>query len=99
MTGALAVVGACALAAAVVLVWLRRSYVIVNVSGRSMEPTLVNGQRVVARRAGLSRVRPGDVVVLYPPAGAEREEGLLIKRVYALPGDPVPRVRVPILRE
>jgi signal peptidase I len=87
-----------ALALVVTLVWLRRTFVLVAVSGRSMEPTLTHGQRVIARRTGLDRVRQRDVVVLAPPPGARSQHGLLIKRVLALPGDPVPRARVPLLR-
>jgi signal peptidase I len=98
MAAALTIIAAFAVVVAGAL-WLRRSYLIVDVSGRSMEPTLVNGQRVVARRAGLRRVRPGDVVVLYPPPDAPHGDGLLIKRVLALPGDPLPRARVPKLRD
>jgi signal peptidase I len=98
MVAALMVIGAFALVAAIVW-WLRRSYVLVHVSGRSMEPTLTNGQRVPARRTGLRRVRHGDVVVLYPPPGTSYGEGLLVKRILALPGDPVPRARVPMLRD
>ena len=98
MGAALTIVGGCAVVVAV-LWWLRRSYVLVAVSGRSMEPTLRNGQRVLARRVGLRRLRHGDVVVLYPPAGGPHGDGLVIKRVLALPGDPVPRARVPKLRD
>ncbi|MFB9236648.1 S26 family signal peptidase [Plantactinospora siamensis] len=121
-------------AAAAGLGWLRRHLVRVSVVGRSMEPTLRAGDRVLARRVPLTAVRPGDVVVVRAPARmagpagpggpggdaapaaavgpgrparrggsgpdpAQRPaRGLLIKRAYAVPGDPVPVDRVPALR-
>lgn len=81
-----------------VVVYARSRYLLVHVTGRSMEPTLADGQRVVARRATLRNLGPGDVVVLAPPPGSPMGDGLLIKRVFALPGDPLPRARVPKLR-
>jgi signal peptidase I len=98
MGAALTIIGALALVT-VVLLWLRRAYLLVSVSGRSMEPTLRSGQRVLARRTDLLRVRRGDVVVLYPPPDAPDEEVLLVKRIFAMPGDPVPPARVPKLRD
>jgi len=95
------------LAAATTLVVLaRRRLLIVSVVGRSMEPTLRSGDRVVARRVPLAAIRRGDVVVVTAPRqmtadSSEPQEGpaaLLIKRAYAVPGDPVPVDRVPILR-
>jgi signal peptidase I len=98
MTAALVALAAVAAAVVAGLVWVRRRYVVVHVSGRSMEPTLTSGQRVFARRARLDGVRGGDVVVLAPPPGSPGGDGLLVKRVFALPGDPMPRARVPKLR-
>lgn len=76
---------------------LRRTFVIVSVQGGSMAPTLRDGERVVVRRTELSQLRRGDVVVLRPPgpAGGPADNprgrpGWNIKRVAALPGDPVP---------
>lgn len=92
--------------AATLLVWARRRLLVVSVVGRSMEPTLRSGDRVLARRVPLARVRRGDVVVLAAPAQmaddsqppSQESPGLLIKRAFAVPGDPVPVERVPILR-
>ncbi|RKN58987.1 S26 family signal peptidase [Micromonospora costi] len=80
---------------------------LVSVVGRSMEPTLRPGHRVLARRVPLAQVRSGDVVVVVAPAemtaaGPDRPDGrrdLLIKRAYAVPGEPVPVDRVPLLRD
>ncbi|MFG1882949.1 S26 family signal peptidase [Micromonospora sp. NPDC049102] len=88
------------------LLWARRHLLLVAVVGRSMEPTLRSGDRVLARRLPLARVRPGDVVVVVAPAAMTAGHparpdaagpGLLIKRAYAVPGDPVPVDRVPLL--
>ncbi|MGV9212715.1 S26 family signal peptidase [Micromonospora sp. RB23] len=94
--------------ATVGLLWARRHLLLVAVVGRSMEPTLRSGDRVLARRVPLARIRPGDVVVVVAPAemtagrptrpDAAGTPGLLIKRAYAVPGDPVPVDRVPLLR-
>jgi signal peptidase I len=53
----------------------------VEVAGRSMEPTLLAGDWLVATRA--ARIRRGSVVVLGHPEG----ELDLIKRVRGVPGD------------
>ncbi|MGK5739797.1 S26 family signal peptidase [Micromonospora sp. URMC 103] len=102
-------VGAAALvAAATALLWARRHLMLVSVVGRSMEPTLRPGDRVLARRVPLTEVRSGDVVVVVAPAAmtaghpsrpGDAGPGLLIKRAYAVPGEPVPVDRVPLLRE
>ncbi|MGC4875462.1 S26 family signal peptidase [Micromonospora sp. DT43] len=108
MLGWLAVAAVLA-AATAGLLWARRHLLRVAVVGRSMEPTLRSGDRVLARRVPLARVRPGDVVVVVAPArmtagrptspDAVDNPGLLIKRAYAVPGDPVPVDRVPLLRQ
>ncbi|TDC39219.1 S26 family signal peptidase [Micromonospora sp. KC213] len=94
--------------ATVGLLWARRHLLLVSVVGRSMEPTLRPGDRVLARRVPLARVRPGDVVVVVAPAAmtaghptrpTDTGPGLLIKRAYAVPGEPVPVDRVPLLRQ
>ncbi|MER6914772.1 S26 family signal peptidase [Streptomyces sp. NPDC000594] len=83
---------------------LRTRLLAVTVNGPSMEPALRDGDRVLVRRRP-RRVTRGDVVVLEPPPGAREEglmhEGLIIKRVAAAPGDPVPalfaeRLGVPV---
>jgi signal peptidase I len=81
---------------------LRRWLFVVNVHGESMRPTLGDGDRVLARRTTLARVRRGDLVILErpddtlrwtrPPTGRTATAArLLIKRVAAIPGDPTPQ--------
>ncbi|MDP9844061.1 S26 family signal peptidase [Streptosporangium lutulentum] len=80
--------------------WARGRYVVITVSGTSMTPTLADGDRVLVRRRRLGQLSRGDVVVLEPPLdpGGRYEPGPAaatggrwnIKRVAALPGDPVP---------
>jgi len=83
--------------------WLRRQLRVVTVHGDSMRPTLAPGDRLLVRRAALSRVRSGDIIVLaYPErdrpvrdlAGGEQ---WLIKRAAAVPGDSVPAAVAPVL--
>ncbi|MGI5130299.1 signal peptidase I [Pseudonocardia sp. CA-107938] len=85
--GALVVAGAVVLAA-------RRTLVVVNVSGTSMEPTLRNGDRILVRRRRPEQVRRGEITVLAAPEAATAPEWQCatwhVKRVVALPGDPVP---------
>ena len=85
------------------LVALRRRFLVVGVTGPSMRPALSEGDRVLVRRCSVESVRRGDVVVLLGPrvpghglspaeflSGATNDERrLMIKRVVALPGDPV----------
>ncbi|WP_433041628.1 S26 family signal peptidase [Dactylosporangium sp. CS-033363] len=102
------------------LVWLRRAFLVVTVTGRSMTPTFEPGDRVLARRG---RARTGDVVIVGPARGVRGEEQqpgpvrgaggdgqpgergrgeplrLVIKRLAASPGEPVPRDRVPALAD
>lgn len=66
---AVAVVAGCAASAALAGWWLRRRLVVVTVTGRSMEPTLHHGDRVLARRVPGRAVRTGQLVVLDWPAG------------------------------
>ncbi|MFC4912121.1 S26 family signal peptidase [Actinomadura gamaensis] len=81
----------------------RRRLIVVTVEGRSMAPTFLDGDRVLVRRRSLADVRLGDVVVLEPPSTGEylaapptngpgrgRTVAWNVKRVVALPGDPVP---------
>jgi signal peptidase I len=85
----------CAAALAGAVLWLRHRYVMVSVSGASMEPAYRSGDRVWVRRAPIGSVRTGQVVVVrlsYPPAwNLAVREPWSIKRVTAAPGDPVPR--------
>lgn len=83
------------LTALVVVGWLRRRLTVVTVSGHSMAPTLLPGDRVLVRRTPVLRVDRADLVVFARPRVAERS--WMIKRVLAIPGDPVPRREVPVL--
>jgi signal peptidase I len=88
------------LAAAVggLMLVLRRRFVVVGVEGRSMAPALLPGDRVLVRRVGVARVAPGQIVVVAMTADrAPDDPPWLIKRVVAVPGDPVPVDRVPRL--
>ncbi|MFG1860793.1 S26 family signal peptidase [Microbispora bryophytorum] len=89
---------------------MRRAFVVVTVRGRSMQPTLRDGDRVLVRRRGVTAVRPDDLVVFADvidappvpaPAGAAEDDGprtvWVVKRAVAVPGDPVPEARVPVL--
>jgi signal peptidase I len=82
-----------------VLAIARRRLVIVQVTGPSMLPVYRSGDRVLIRRVASSKLRRGQVVVFQPalggrwrtgPLSAPEDSKWLIKRVAALPGDPVP---------
>jgi signal peptidase I len=77
----------------VLAAWLGRRFVVATVRGSSMEPTFHPGDRVLARRRRTPSV--GDVVVVRPPD----RSGFMIKRVFAVPGDPVPRALFPALAD
>ena len=47
------------------LLWIRRRYLVATVAGRSMEPTLRAGDRLVVRRT--RRIRAGQIVVVRAP--------------------------------
>ncbi|WP_372441450.1 S26 family signal peptidase [Plantactinospora mayteni] len=97
MTVVSAVVAALAAAAW----WARRRLVVVTVRGSSMQPTFQHGDRVLVRRAPITAIRPGQVVVVAAgrPVGPLPPDYPLwmIKRLRAAPGDPVPRDEVPAL--
>ncbi len=80
---------------------LRRRWTVVSVVGGSMLPAMREGDVVLARRRHPHGARVGDVVVLEPPGpdgrwrapparGPRARRTWMIKRVAALPGDPVP---------
>ena len=102
----------------VTVVLLRRHLTVVDVWGRSMEPALHAGDRVLVRRTRLQRIRRGDIVVYHDPSqlpvavdartthpdtghtgtGPGGPDRLwTIKRVAAVPGDPVPAVVAPVV--
>lgn len=71
----------------------RRNLVVVEVSGDSMRPTFVPGDRLLAARRP-RWARPGRCVVLRRPVVGEQVAPLVVKRLAAVGGDPVPeRVR------
>jgi signal peptidase I len=85
-----AVVGLIAL-----IVRLRRTYSIIRVDGYSMAPTLTNGDRLLARRVAPSALRNGHIAVVLSPLPMSGP--FLIKRIAALPGDPVPQPVRPLV--
>ncbi len=101
MLRALPLVVLAALAAVVALVALagvRRRFAVVRVFGPSMIPTYRPGDGVLVRRTGGSALRRGQVVVFQPrrdgwttePLPGLRETRWMLKRIVAVPGDPVP---------
>ncbi|MFI0480985.1 S26 family signal peptidase [Actinomadura sp. 9N215] len=75
---------------------LRRRLVVVTVRGPSMEPTLRHGDRLLVRVLPPHRLSAGQVVVLADGSGAHE---WIVKRLAALPGDPVPHDRVPSITD
>ncbi|WP_197285777.1 S26 family signal peptidase [Nocardiopsis sp. NRRL B-16309] len=79
------------------LLWLRRTWLVVDVIGESMAPAFRDGDRVLVRRGRAEALRVGDVIVFggplhdddRPPPGSVRP-AMVVKRVAALPGDPMP---------
>ncbi|MET9395668.1 S26 family signal peptidase [Streptomyces sp. NPDC006624] len=91
----LAVLAACGTGAA-------RRLLVVTVRGTSMTPTHHDGDRLLVRRT--RTVRPGQVVVALRPRSPavwreDRHSPLIVKRVAALPGQPVPPGSVPPLAQ
>ncbi|MET8005501.1 S26 family signal peptidase [Nonomuraea glycinis] len=85
----------------VATVLVRRRIVVVTVSGTSMTPTLQPGEKLLVRRCGSTALKIGDIVVLEPPrvpvshevkvlASLPKRTRWQVKRVAALPGDPIP---------
>ncbi|MEU6477107.1 S26 family signal peptidase [Streptomyces sp. NPDC047017] len=93
-TAAAAVAGAAVLFPSVLFLSVRAArsrLALVRVTGSSMAPSFADGDRLLVRRT--RRVRRGDAVVFRNPRpSGEGDDRLawLVKRVGALPGDPVP---------
>ncbi|MFC7548089.1 S26 family signal peptidase [Plantactinospora sp. GCM10030261] len=92
-------VGTVLLLLVVSLVALRRRVVLVTVTGLSMAPTFLPGDRLLVRRVPTGRIRRGDVIVLRVAETCRRGDSTgrrsapwLVKRVAAVAGDPVPGV-------
>jgi signal peptidase I len=81
-------------AAVVGLVGLRRRLLVVRVRGNSMLPTYRHDDVLLAVRRRIDRVQVGDVVVFDPPPPAAKPAAAgpewMVKRVVAVPGDPLP---------
>jgi signal peptidase I len=93
----------CATASALAgLAWLRRSLLVVSVTGPSMLPALRPGDRVLVRRQRPGRPHRGAVVVFEEPgdpaAGRGERRSWVIKRLAAVPGDVVPAAILPAVR-
>ncbi|MFB6726527.1 S26 family signal peptidase [Kribbella sp. NPDC056345] len=88
------VIAAVVATTSVVLLVRTRRLVVVDVQGPSMEPTLYDGDRVLVRRAPLTALRTGDLVVVARPHSADfaAAKPWVIKRVAATPGERIPAV-------
>lgn len=90
-------VGLIALVAAAGAVrWALGRWSAVTISGDSMAPALADGDRLLVQRRPARRLTVGDVVVAWTPGIPHtlehhpRDRPWLVKRVAAIPGDPVP---------
>ena len=101
--------GLAGLAATLLLVRLRQRAAVVTVDGDSMWPAFAPGDRVLVRRTGANRLRPGQVIVIERPGedgewsspqrGPIGRRRWVIKRVAAVPGDPRPKAWLPATRQ
>ncbi|TDD02837.1 S26 family signal peptidase [Nonomuraea deserti] len=73
---------------ALLAVRLRATYMVIRVHGNSMAPSLTDGDRLLSRRTRLAALRNGQIAVVLSPCPTGSK--FLIKRIAALPGDPVP---------
>jgi signal peptidase I len=93
----------CAIASALAgLAWLRRSLLVVSVTGSSMLPAFRPGDRVLVRRRRPARLRCGAVIVFEEPGDPAASRGgprsWIIKRLAAIAGDAVPPAILPAVR-
>lgn len=60
-----------------------------TVKGQSMQPTLLEGERLFINKISLMFVNPkrGDVVILHDPSTGPSQKEYLVKRVIGIPGD------------
>ncbi|MFX4272668.1 S26 family signal peptidase [Propionibacteriaceae bacterium Y1685] len=81
-------------ASAAAVIEARKRYLMIRVSGPSMEPTLHDGAHVVARRIGPQvSVGRGDIVVVRRLGD---HDGTTVKRVTALPGETPAEASAPV---
>lgn len=79
------------LAAGAVLAVVRRRWFLVRVAGQSMSPTYADGDRLVFRRVAPRSYGVSDCVAFVPPGPIRPgQPPLLVKRVAAVAGDPLP---------
>lgn len=98
MTAPLALILMPLAAGAATVLWARRNLLVATISGTSMHPTHRPGDKLLVRRLPAGRIRAGDIVVAdivaVPAYGAAPSSGpapsRVVKRVAAVPGDPVP---------
>jgi signal peptidase I len=76
---------AAAAACAFAFMLTRHQFLVVTVTGASMEPTLRQGDRVLVRRHRRGPAQVGEILVFREPGGQRA-----IKRVAAVAGDQVP---------
>ncbi|MEV4747621.1 S26 family signal peptidase [Streptosporangium sp. NPDC049248] len=78
----------------IIVLLLRRKLLIVAVTGPSMEPNYIEGDRLLAWRRSPRHLHPGQVVVIdtAPPSENPGPPMNIIKRVVAVPGQLVPGV-------
>jgi signal peptidase I len=74
------------------LLLARRWFTVATVRGHSMNPTLLDGQRVIAVRR--ARYRTGEVIVFWTPSGSgvPGDPDHRVKRVVAVGGEPRPEM-------
>jgi signal peptidase I len=81
-------VAAAAVLALAVVAMVRRRFTTATVRGTSMTPTFADGARVLAVRR--RDYRPGEVIVFRVGRTDGHDLAWRIKRIAAVPGDPVP---------
>ncbi|MEU1878739.1 S26 family signal peptidase [Streptosporangium sp. NPDC020072] len=100
ITLVLAFTSVCVLGLCVATWTVRRKLRVVTVRGCSMEPSLLNGEKILVKRCTASGIRRGDVVFLemdeplgWPPGRpilpSSGFRSHIVKRVAALPGERV----------
>lgn len=67
--------------AVVLLAWVRRAWLRVEILGQSMAPTFEPGDRVLARRIDPGTIRTGDVVVFDGPMADVESSAAMLSRV------------------